>query len=48
MSLNDKVVVTCALTGAVTIVTKQEEGPASIYELPTLVPDAMLAARLAR
>lgn len=32
------------LTGAVTIVTKQEEGPASIYELPTLVPDAMLEA----
>lgn len=32
------------LTGAVTIVTKQEEGPASIYELPTLVPDATLEA----
>lgn len=32
------------LTGAVTIVIKQEEGPASIYELPTLVPDAMLEA----
>lgn len=33
-------------TGAVTIVTKQEEGPAAIYELPPLVPDAMLEATL--
>jgi hypothetical protein len=32
------------LTGAVTIVTKQEEGPASIYTLPTLVPDGSLEA----
>lgn len=32
------------LTGAVTIVTKVEVGPASIYELPSLVPDAMLEA----
>lgn len=32
------------LTGAVTLVTKVEVGPASIYELPSLVPDAMLEA----
>lgn len=32
------------LTGLVTIVTKEDEGPASIYELDALVPDAMLTA----
>lgn len=32
------------LTGLVTVVTKNEDGPASIYELDGLVPDAMLTA----
>lgn len=32
------------LTGLVTIVTKEADGPASIYELDALVPDAMLSA----
>jgi len=32
------------LTGEVTIVTKVEEGPAAIYTLPNLVPDAKLEA----
>lgn len=32
------------LTGAVTLVTKQPDGPAAIYDLPTLVPDGILEA----
>ncbi len=32
------------LTGVVTIVTKEADGPASIYTLPSLVPDGMLMA----
>ena len=31
-------------TGAVTIVTKVEDGPASVYELPSLLPGSMLQA----
>jgi hypothetical protein len=31
-------------TGAVTVVTKVEDGPASIYELPSLLPGTMLEA----